>query len=146
MDIDRNAPARSAAATTIAAPIETVWRVQAELERWPEWNPDVARIEVLGPVAPGTVFRWKAGGLNIVSELRVVDPPHTIGWTGRAFGLRAVHVWRFTEIEDGTRVHTEESFDGWLARLLPGTMKRALDSALEKGLAALRAECERATD
>ncbi len=81
--------------------------------------------------------------MRIVSELGEVDPPRRIAWTGRTLGLRAVHTWTFEERGEGTRVQTEESFEGWLARLLPGLLRRTLRSSLENGLAALAAECER---
>lgn len=143
MEIDRDAPVRAAAEIEIAAPIDVVWRVETDIERWPEWNPAVENVRLLGPLTPGTVFEWKAGGLKITSELREVDAPRRLGWTGRALGLRAVHTWRFAASEGGTHVRTEESFDGILARLLRRWLGRTLRSSLEAGLAALRAECER---
>ena len=141
--INHEAPVQAAAEAEIPAPIDLVWRVQSEIPRWPEWNPDVGAAEILGPLSPGTTFKWKAGGMRIISELRVVDPPRSLGWTGRTLGIRAVHIWSFDETESGTRVRTEESFEGWLAKLIPGTLRRALAASLEKGLEALSAECRR---
>lgn len=143
MEINREAPVQASAEAEIPAPIDLVWRIQSQIPGWTEWNPDVASAELLGPLAPGTIFKWKAGGMRIVSELGAVDPPRSMGWTGRALGIRAVHVWSFEETESGTRVRTEESFEGWMARLLPGTLQRTLASSLEKSLDALAAECRR---
>jgi uncharacterized protein YndB with AHSA1/START domain len=39
---------------TSAAPPETVFRVLAQAERWPEWNDGVGRLEMHGPFAAGT--------------------------------------------------------------------------------------------
>lgn len=143
MEINRDAPVQAAAEIRIAAPIDLVWRTEADLESWPAWNPDVQSVQPLGPVAPGTTFKWKAGGMKIVSELKEVDAPRRLGWTGRTLGLRAIRAWRFTELEGGTLVRTEESFDGVLARLFPRRLKRALAASLEQGLTALRIESER---
>lgn len=143
MDVDDQAPVRARAEGLIRAPRDLVWNVQAGLEGWPDWNPDVAEMRVLGSIEAGTRFKWKAGGLKIASELREVDPPRAIGWTGRTLGIRAVHVWRFSEVDGGTRVTTEESFAGLLPRLLRGPTRRMLASSLEKGIEALRVECER---
>jgi len=143
MEINRSAPVQAAAEIHIAAPVEVVWATQAELETWPDWNPDVTSIEVLGPVAPGTEFRWKAGGVSVVSTLREVSPPGRLAWTGRTMGIRAVHTWSFHQEDGGTRVQTEESFEGWVARLLGGWLRGNLAVTLAKGLEALRIESER---
>jgi hypothetical protein len=116
--------------------------VLADLERWPEWNPDVTRMSLDGPVAEGTVFRWKAGP-TVTSTLQAVERPRLIGWTGETFGLHAEHVWRFEAADGSTRVITAESFDGWLARLLRRPVRKQLQGALDRGLAHLKAEAER---
>ena len=142
MDINHDAPATASAETLIHAPLSHVWALQADLEGWPRWNAAVTRMNLRGPLAAGTEFRWKAGGLSITSTLQEVTPPHRIVWTGRAPGLRAVHVWHFEAADGGTRAHTAESFEGWLARLLPGLMRKMLAASLEQGLAALKTACE----
>lgn len=141
--VDLDAPVRASAEGWIAAPPERVWDVQADLRTWPRWNPAVSRIDLRGPLEPGTVFTWKAGGLPIRSVLREVDRPRRLAWSGRAPGIRAEHVWVFSEEGQGTRVETEESFSGLLPRILPGLMGRMLARSLEEGVEALRAECER---
>jgi len=93
-------------------------------------------------VATGSVFRWKTGGLAIVSELAAVEPLAGIAWTGRTLGARAEHEWRFEAVPGGTLVQTRERFAGWLPWLLPGTMRRRLERALEQGVAALKAAAE----
>ncbi len=77
-----------------------------------------------------------------MSRLEHVNAPTELAWSGRTFGIRAVHTWRFEESEGGTRVRTAESFEGLLARLLPGLMNRMLAKALDQGLGALKAEAE----
>jgi hypothetical protein len=143
MEINRQAPACAAAQTYIEAPVALVWSIQTDLEGWPDWNPDVGSMDLRGPISPGTEFRWKAGGLPIVSKFEEVDRPQRIVWTGRTLGIRAIHVWRFEERASGVAVQTEESFDGPVARLFARTMRRTLATSLEKWLAALKAECER---
>ncbi|HUH12829.1 MAG TPA: SRPBCC family protein [Longimicrobiales bacterium] len=143
MDIDRDAPVQAAAEIDISAPVDLVWSVQADLESWARWNPEVTSVSVRGPIRSGTAFEWKAGGMKVISELGEVDPPRRLGWSGRALGLRAVHVWSFVGDENGTRVRTEESFDGAAARLFRGLLKRKLGATLEQGVFALKEEAER---
>ncbi len=45
--------------------------------------------------------------------------------------------------DGGTRVFTEESWAGPLARLLPTAMRKTVRKALDDGLPALKAEAER---
>ena len=96
-----------------------------------------------GPLQPGTTFRWKSGGSKIISVLQEVTPNVRIGWTGKTFGIRAVHVWEFKGLGGRTHVKTSESFDGWLAKLFPGLMRKMLRDALEEAIASLKTECER---
>jgi len=143
MDINRKAPANASAEALIRAPLDVVWSVQTNLTEWSLWNPDVEYVDMDGPLAPGTEFRWKAGGAAISSELQEVEAKRRIVWTGKILGIRAVHVWMFEEQADGTLVRTEESFDGLLARLFAKSMRRMLAASLIKGLEALKTECER---
>jgi uncharacterized protein YndB with AHSA1/START domain len=141
--IDRSAPVLGSGEIVIDAPAETVWDVLTAVEDWPSWNPDVKSVSIEGPVAPGTVFRWKSGPGTITSTLQELERPRLASWTGRTFGLRAVHVWRLEPQEGGTLVRTEETFDGALARLFRGRLQRRLDAALADGLRHLKAEAER---
>jgi len=143
MATDPEAPVTASAEAFIRAPQALVWQVQTDLRSWPMWNPQVAAIDVRGPLAPGTEFRWKAAGLPIVSTPRLVEPERRIRWTGRApLGLRAVHTWSFEPEDGGTRVRTDESFEGRLARVFSAPLRRILEQTLEKGVTALKAEAE----
>jgi uncharacterized protein YndB with AHSA1/START domain len=143
MEVNRNAPVVADSEIEVAAPAETVWEVISEIGRWPSWNPEVKAMDLRGNVAPGTEFRWKAGGVTIRSKLEEVEPPRLIGWTGRAVGLKARHVYHLGRRDDVTFVTTAESFDGLAARLLRKRFQATLEKSLDAGLAHLRAEAER---
>ena len=136
------APAFEAADVLIEAPIETVWSVLSGLERWPTWNKGVSKIKVNGPIQAGTSFEWAGNGSKIVSRLEEVDPPQRIAWSGKTLGIRATHVWELTEKGSGTLVHTEESFEGLVARLFRGFARKTLAKALTQGVSSLKAEAE----
>jgi uncharacterized protein YndB with AHSA1/START domain len=139
---NKAAPAIWTTETVVDAPIETVWRVLSDFAAWPRWNPSVSSIRLDGPVGVGTSFVWVADGSRIVSRLEEVDEPRRLAWSGKILGIRAMHVWEFEPRPSGTFVHTEESFEGLLARLFPGTMRKMLEKALTQGLAALKTEAE----
>jgi len=143
VEIDRSAPVLAESRVEIAAGPEVVWDTIADLERWPEWNPDVKAMSVDGPVAEGTTFRWKAGPGTITSTLRSVERPREIGWTGETLGIVAVHVWRFEPGDGHTLASTAESWAGWLPRLVRGPMRKQLQNAVDAGLPHLKAEAER---
>jgi hypothetical protein len=143
MHIDRDAPVQASASIDIVAHPEAVWSLLTDLRAWPSWNPDVKKVTLEGPVAPGTVFTWKAGGSTITSRIESMHAPNSIVWTGGTRGIDAVHVWRIEEHGARTRVITEESWSGLFPRLMPGRFTRLLQRSLEKALTYLEAELDR---
>ena len=72
-------------------------------------------MSIEGPVATGTVFRWKAGPGTITSTIQRVERPRLIAWTGRTLGIEAIHDWHLDARDGGTFVRTEESYEGLVA-------------------------------
>jgi carbon monoxide dehydrogenase subunit G len=131
--IDGDAPVVSAAEVEIDAPIEHVWAVLTTIDQWPSWNPDVKSVSMAGPLAVGSTFRWKAGPGTISSIIEHVESPRLVAWSGRTLGIRAFHVWRLEARDGKTHAHTEESYDGLVARVLRRSLQKTLDSALADG-------------
>ena len=141
--INEDAPAVGASEIEIAAAPETVWEVLTDIDRWPTWNPDIKSMSLQGGVAEGSVFRWKAGPGKITSTIRRVQPPRLIAWTGKTFGIKAIHFYRLEPRNGKTFVRTEESFEGIAARLMRRSLQKTLDKALADGLRYLRTESEK---
>jgi hypothetical protein len=95
-----------------------------------------------GPLAEGSVFRWKAGPGTITSTIRRIEPPRLIAWTGKTLGIRALHFYRLEPHGGKTLVRTEESYEGLVAGLLRGALQKTLDRALAEGLRHLKSEAE----
>jgi hypothetical protein len=82
------------AATDIDAPLETVWSVMLDVERYSEWNPFVHRVECDGAPHVGQPIRlhvrW-ANGKQLVSPERItaIEPP--AGETTRSAALAYVY-------------------------------------------------------
>src|SRR5512132_2139212 len=54
------------------APPETIWRIWADVDGWPEWNGDIERIELIGPFAAGSSILMTPVGQEPV-ELRIAE-------------------------------------------------------------------------
>jgi uncharacterized protein YndB with AHSA1/START domain len=141
--INESAPVVSRSEIEIAAPPDAVWVVLTDFERWPSWLRDIKSMSIEGPVAAGTVFRWKAGPGTITSTIQLVEQPRLIAWTGRTLGINAIHFWNLEERDGATFVRTAESYEGLVARLLRRSLQKTLDQALDDGLQDLKAEVER---
>jgi hypothetical protein len=141
--VDRDAPVLASAEAVLTTSPEAVWALLSDIEGWPAWNPDVKQARLGGPLAPDSEFTWKAGLGTIRSVLRVVEPPNRIGWTGKTMGIAAAHVWTIEALEAGTHVLTEESWDGFIVKLLRGMMRKQLQKSMDAGLAHLAAALSR---
>jgi Polyketide cyclase / dehydrase and lipid transport len=56
---------------TTATP-EAIWRQRSDVDRWPEWNGDIERIELDGPFAAGSWITMTPFGQEPV-ELRIAE-------------------------------------------------------------------------
>jgi hypothetical protein len=142
MDINRQAPLVTRKELLIQAQPHTVWNIHTGINAWSRWHPGIALSKLEGSLRVGSVFQWKTGGLTITSTVQVVEPDERIGWTGRALGTQAEHIWIFRPHHDGTLVTTEESMDGWFVRILKIVMPTFLDTSLDLWLQSLKKQAE----
>ena len=141
--MNESAPAVASAKVEVHADPETVWEVLTSIDDWPSWNPDVSSASLEGGLSVGSRFRWKAGPGTITSTLERIERPRLIAWTGRTFGVKAIHVHRLEPRGGGTVVSSQESWEGLPVRIFPGRMQRTLEEAIGPGLEHLKAEAER---
>lgn len=136
MEINTGAPVFARKEIMIDAPIEKVWRIQSDIENWPSWQPDITTVKLDCDLRAGATFHWKAQGLSIRSQLHTVEPDRSIGWTGTAPGMYAIHNWVFEPHGETTRAITEESLSGWLTRLMklfnPHFLEKSLEATLQR--------------
>ena len=142
MEINHQAPLVAHKEVFIQASPEVAWKIHTAINDWPQWQPsiDVARLE--GPLAVGSIFQWKSGGLTITSTIQVVEPNQQIGWTGKALGTRAGHIWILNPHNDGTMLTTEESMEGWLVSILKLIMPKFLEGSLDTWVQSLKSKAE----
>ena len=146
MSINEDAPVMAKVQIEIEADIDTVWNIMANIEAWPNWNPDVKDAVLHGDLKPGTHFQWKAGPGKITSVLQNVEPPHLLAWTGKTMGINAIDIFKFEFVDGKTIVKEEESWEGLLSRAMHGRFQKMLEESLEAGLKYLKAEAESVKD
>lgn len=142
MAIDQRATISGQADVAIHATLEKVWQIHTDIDGWSEWNGNVQSSKLDGPLAVGSVFRWRSGGVPIASTLDQVEPLHLIAWSGKAMGTRASHTWIFDRRDDVVIVSTWESFEGWLPRFFPAFFRRVLRTTLQSWLESLKRQAE----
>ena len=143
MDLPEKAPIKYTENIHINAPVDTVWRLMSDIEKWPLWNKDIRKVKLKGALAAGTKFEWKVKQGWIESTLSVVEPPKTIGWRGNLSGISAVHIWRISGTDGDVTVTTDESWDGLFPRLFRRYGRRKLAVAIDRGLFLLKETAEK---
>ena len=122
----------------ITAPPARVWRVMADVERWPEWTPSVTAVDRLdgGPLRSGSRVRIRQPKLRpaiwCVAEFREGEG---FDWETASPGVRAVARHHVVSAQGGARVTLAVEFSGPLAplvaRLTRGLNQRYLDLEAE---------------
>lgn len=142
MDINLSAPVVYEERVSIEAGAEHVWNILADFENWPNWNSDIEWVRLEGPLRRGAEFVWKAGPGKISSTLKEIRKPSRIAWTGKTFGIKAVHVWEIAEDAGRSTVTTRESWDGIHVRFFKKVFKKMLAKSIHEGLEALKKEAK----
>ena len=132
----------------IAAPIDRVWGILTDLERYSEWNPFTARAEstlrVGDPIAlyprliGNRAYRW--------SERVCRNEPYDLCWDltlGARFVLTAERCQTLTALgEDRTHYVSEDRFNGALAPVVMAIFGRAMQRGFEDCAAGLKKRAE----
>ncbi|MFD8496622.1 SRPBCC family protein [Amycolatopsis sp. NPDC059657] len=157
--VDPAAKIRYRAETLVKAPLRTIWRLQADVARWPAWQEPVTSAKRLdhGPLRARSQFRWTtpvpptpvspATTLVITSTVEQLQHGECIRWTGPAIGDglridRGVHVWNFVEVPGGVLVRTEETHVGKQIETEVGLANEFLKAGLDAWLSALKTAAE----
>ncbi len=141
--INHQAPVLANESITINANPEKVWEIITSINNWPSWQTDISNSKLNGTLQSGTSFVWKTGGSKIQSTLHTVKPFTQFGWTGKTFGVFAIHNWTLTSQDGKTVVLVEESMEGLLAKLFSNAFNKMLEKGMLNWLDLLKKECEK---
>ena len=143
MEVDSSAPVIVEDSIEIRSDPKTIWDIISDFENWPSWNPEIKKVKLDGAFQVGNKFKWKAGSSTIRSELRAIEEPGILGWTGRTFGIQAVHIWNIVPIDGKVLVKTEESWNGLHVKIFSRYFKSLLEKSIKTGLEYLKIEAEK---
>ena len=99
---------------------EAVWPWLVRAELWPTWYPEFQDVVIQGggpDLKPGARFRWRTFGVTLDSKIEEFVPFERLAWSARSMGIDAYHAWLIERLPSGCRVVTEETQNGWVARL-----------------------------
>lgn len=141
------------ASTTIQAPLERVYALAKDVERFPEFMPDLERVTILERTPTGTVSEWVAvvQGRRIrwIEDDAWDDVRYTCTFRQRSGDFtRYEGEWQFEAIPGGTQTSLAVDFelDIPLAGALLSTLVRVLmRKNCESMLAALKGQLETPT-
>lgn len=109
---------------TIEAPVETVWRVLTDFDRYGEWNPFTPSVKAKLEIGAQVDMRVRMGPYRLPQTeiICAIEPPTFLAWRtviGASWLLSAVRSQRLDDLGDETcRYTTSDEFRGLLMPLV----------------------------
>lgn len=149
--MERSAPVREIRTeTSIEAQPDEVWRVLADFQEYPSWNPFVRKISgtmALGERIEVVLAIADRKPTTVCPVVTSADPGTRFGWRG-SMSMRGVfdghHVFELAADGSGTRLVHREEFNGVVVPILMPFIRRATIEAFEGMNTALKARVETA--
>ena len=138
----RRAPIEVRNEVVVRAPVERVWNLLTDVQRWPSWYRACRWVRVEPPdgAAQPLVFRWKAHPVELLSVVVASNRPHTFAFTADAVAIHAERTFTLRQAPDGlgTVVVSDETQVGllpWLGRAYLAPRLRAANQVMFEDLA-----------
>lgn len=126
----------------IAASDRETWSVLADIDAWSTWNPAIREAALKDELEVGRPFRYATAFGSSRCELRQVDAPWTLAWSGRLLTLTERQAWSIEAVEDGCHVRGDASLSGIGARLFKARLEQRLRADLAAVVQLLKLEAE----
>ena len=129
----------------VNTPVDRVFEVMADTDRWHEWTPSVKSIKRLD------VGEFAVGSRAVIRQpkfppamwtITAVDPGHSFTWVSQTPGIK-VTAHHFAEpISAGSRVTLSLRYEGFLAKLLARVTRNITNRYLTMEANGLKARAE----
>jgi uncharacterized protein YndB with AHSA1/START domain len=132
-------------AVDIRAPVERVFAVMLDVERWSEWTASIRGIERLdsGPFAVGSRVRIRQPRVRTaIWTVTGLQPPHSFTWTTKSLGVSATGVHSVWPAPAGSCAELRLAFEGPLAGLIARVGRRLVEHYLALESQGLKARSE----
>ncbi len=129
----------------IAAPTDTVWRILADVQHWPDWTPTMTSVEPLDPLPlrPGFRARVKQPGLRpAVLTVEVLEDGRRFLWSTKQPGLAFSGDHVVVSTPGGSRVRLAAEFRGLLAPLVSAVYGKKTRAYVATEAESLKARAE----
>lgn len=130
----------------IVASAELVWSLLIDALQWESWYAGAKNVTFLAPndsvLAPNTAFRWETMGLQFVSTVQEFEPNRLLAWESKKRSIQGYHVWLIVATENGCKVITDESQNGWLTFFEKTFQPKKLEKLHDSWLAELKRKSE----
>jgi uncharacterized protein YndB with AHSA1/START domain len=131
--------------TDIAAPVDRVWEVMSDTERWHEWTPSVTSVKRLGakPFAVGSraVIRQPRFP-PALWRVTAIEPGRSFTWISGAPGLRVIGHHRVEPAAAGSRATLSIELQGLLGGMFGRMTKDITERYLASEATGLKARSE----
>ncbi|PYR52280.1 MAG: polyketide cyclase [Acidobacteria bacterium] len=130
---------------TIDAPIDVVWSVFTDVERWPTWASSFTSVELIdGPMRFGAKARIRQPRLpTLVWEVTKWSPGHSWTWTATSPGARTEASHVLTRSGEGTLAEQSITSSGPLGRVAAFLWRSVTRRYLAIEAAGLKQQSER---
>lgn len=132
----------------VDAPIERLWELTLDLERWPEITPTVIDLELVDPgaVGVGTRARLKQPGQRRrIWTVTEVEPMRRFTWSARVLGSTLTGIHELESTGSGVRSTLGIAIEGRSAPLLRLLVRRPIASAIATENESFKAVAETST-
>ena len=137
------------AAIQISVPIDQVWRILTDFDRWADWNPMVTQASGSASVRSklNITMRGPAskGAMKYQPTVLEVNPPKNLRWRATMMGgllFTNDRIFELKEKNGGTEFINIEKFSGLMVPLFWNKMNQFVVPMLEKMNAALKDRME----
>ena len=118
----------------IAAPVERVWALTVDIERWPELTPTITSVERLddGPLQVGSTARLVQPGQRPATwTVTRLEAPHAFEWSTTVLGVTMTGTHHLAAEGGGCRNVLGLELEGRGSGLLGRLVGRRIQSAIE---------------